>query len=298
MKKYIYILAVAVAGLFLASCTEKVGTVPGNDAQPVVTVFNYNPTGVEYDTDTDQRVRFVNNGKATEAYYFVDKTADKAAAIEAEGEAAYIEKAIAQGKAITFDESGMFETVITGMTGTYDITSIAVNGSQKVMRAATFKGIPWDPSFNIEGVYTITQAALLAATGAAASYPAVLQRNLDNPNMYRIKGAFGQGSKLTFTYFPKEEGSSEALVKTDKDGDSFTVLRVDKQDIPTLVIPEVGPAGICDVGLALGDDSYITDMDYECGMYEDYYCFFQVRYYCSAGNIGWGWYDNFTPNEE
>ena len=152
MKKYIYIFAAAVVSLSLASCVEELGTTPGNDSQPVVTVYSYNPSA-EYDGDTDQRVRFVSNGKVEKAYFLIDKKADKDALIASQGEAAYMDKVVSQGQQINFTD-GIFEAMATNMPGAYDISAVAISGSDRTLRSVTFNGIAWDTNSSIEGETT------------------------------------------------------------------------------------------------------------------------------------------------
>lgn len=285
MKKYIYILATVVAALSLASCTEKIGTVPGNDAFPVVTPYNYTPSS-EYDADTDQRVRFVSNGKATQAYYLVEKKADKLAEIATKGEDAYINKVIAEGTQITIPAEGVFETVITDMPGVYDISVVASDGTNKTMSATTFDGIPWDTTTSIEGTYKIKNATAQKVAGAA-SFPAVLQRHATDPTLYRIKGAFGPGTKLTFQTIDMEGEASRG---------KYTFFRIPEQKLP-FTYGSYGTVSARDFGYWQGDDAYITDNGYESGIYADGYCFIAVQYYVTKGSLGYSLYDYFVPNK-
>ncbi|MBR1405783.1 MAG: hypothetical protein IJ578_02465 [Bacteroidales bacterium] len=283
MKKYIYIFAAFAAAMSLSSCLEEHGTEPGNDSNPVVTVYNYAPSS-EYDGDTDQRVRFINNGKAAQAYYLVEPKADKDALIDSKGESAYIDKVISEGKAITFDKEGIFETTITEMGGDYSISAVAVDGSKKTLRSTDFSGIPWDASSSIEGTYTATRSAVISATGGA-THEAVLQRHQTNPKIYRIKGAFGPGTKITL--------EMTDVKMTDADGEEYTIFRVAPQVLP-FTYGSYGNVNVRDMGYWQGDDAYVFSYGYESGMYADGYCFFTVQFYVSAGSLGWGT-DTFEP---
>lgn len=285
MKKFTYIIAIAAAGLFLASCSEKLGSEPGNDSQPVVTVYNYNPAGAEYDSDTDQDIRFVSNGKVASAYYLAEKTADKKDAIAAQGEAAYIEKVIAQGTPITFTD-GVCDVTVTDMAGDYDISVVAVSGNQKVMRAISFSGIAWDVTSSIEGTYYINVSRMQSITGAT-SFPAVLQRHSTDPTLYRIKGALGPGTKISF--------KTMDMKGQDNSGEEYTFFRIPEQATP-YTFSSYGTVSLRDLGYWQGDDAYVTSYGYESGMYADGYCFLCLHYYVSAGNLGYGW-DEFVPND-
>lgn len=285
MKKYINILATVVAALSLASCVEKVGTVPGNDTLPVVTPYNYAPTS-EYDGDTDQRVRFVSNGKVSQAYYLVEKKADKLAEIASKGEDAYIEKVISQGTQFTIPAEGIFETTITDMPGIYDISVVATDGANKQMRATTFEGIPWDMESGIEGTYKIGLAAIQGIVGAS-SFKAVLQRHATDPTLYRIKGALGPGTKIMFQVIEKKG--------KDKAGKEYTFSRVPEQKLP-FSYKTFGTVSIRDVGYWQGDDAYVTDHGYESRFYADGNCSICMQYYVAKGNVGLTKYDYFVAD--
>lgn len=284
MKKYIIILATAVAALSLASCTEKLGTEPGNDTLPAVTPYNYAPTS-EYDGDTDQRVRFVSNGKVTKAFYLVEKKADKLAEIASKGEDAYIEKVISQGTEISFPADGVFETIITDMPGVYDISVAATDGTNKTLHATTFEGIPWDADNGIEGTYIINRANVKSIVGAS-SFPAILQRHATDPTLYRIKGALGPGSKIAFQTID--------LQGTDDEG-TYTFFRIPEQKLP-FTYGSYGNVSIRDVGYWQGDDAYVTENGYESGIYADGSCFLCLQYYVSAGSLGLAMYDYFVAD--
>lgn len=283
MKKLVYIIASVAAGLFLlSSCEQKAGTEPGNDTAPVVTVYNY-AAGAEYDSDADQRVRFVSNGKVTKACYLVEKSADKKAFIEAQGEEAYAQKVLNEGKEIAF-EDGVYETIITGMTGDYDITSAATDGSKNTLRSVSFSGIPWDISSSIEGKYYVRVKNIADLLGSDP-FPATLQRHQDDPTIYRIKGALGPGTKLTIQLIDKKG--------VDTTGE-YTFFRIPEQATP-YTFSSYGTVSVRDLGYWQGDAAYVTDYGYESGMYANGQCFLCLQYYVSAGSLGYG-YEYFIPN--
>lgn len=284
MKRYIYILSALAVGITLSSCQEKLGTEPGNDALPYVTVYDYAPEGAMYDSDTDARLRFVSNGKVTEAKYLIEPTATKTAFIEENGEDAYIQKILENGTAINFDDNGMFEVTATDMSGSNDISVAASDGTNKVLCSHNFYGIPWDTENGIEGTYNIRVANAASAAGAS-SFPAVLQRHAVDETTYRVKGAYGPGSKLTFTLID---------LTGEDDGGKYTFFRVPPQELP-FEFSTYGPVSVRDIGYWQGDDAWVTQNGYESGIYEDNSCFFYVQYYVSAGNLGYG-YDWFIPN--
>lgn len=129
MKKALYFIIATVTLLSFVSCQEKVGSEPGENGSPVVTAYLYAPSS-DYNSDEDVLVRFIGNNKVKSAKYFVELKSAKDAAIEAEGEKAYIDKVLEQGKDIEF-EDGVYETVLVGMPNYYDISFVAINGSKK-----------------------------------------------------------------------------------------------------------------------------------------------------------------------
>ena len=282
MKKYIYIFAAAVVSLSLASCVEELGTTPGNDTQPVVTVYNYSPSS-EYDGDTDQRVRFVSNGKVEKAYFLIDKKADKDAMIAAQGEAAYMDKVVSQGQQINFTD-GVFEAMATNMPGTYDISAVAVSGSNKTLRSATFNGIAWDTNSSIEGTYYVQRANIQGVVGGNA-FAAVLQRHSTDANLYRIKGAFGPGTKITIRTIDKYGEDADGV---------YQFFRIPEQATP-FTYGSYGAISVRDVGYWQGDDAWVLSNGYESGMYEDGTCFLCIQYYVSAGSLGYT-YDYFIAD--
>lgn len=282
MKKYIYIFAAAVVSLSLASCVEELGTTPGNDTQPVVTVYNYSPSS-EYDGDTDQRIRFVSNGKVEKAYFLIDKKADKDAMIASQGEAAYMDKVVSQGQQINFTD-GVFEAMATNMPGAYDISAVAVSGSDRTLRSATFNGIAWDTNSSIEGTYYVQRANIQSIVGGDA-FPAVLQRHSTDATMYRIKGAFGPGTKITIRMID--------VYGEDADG-VYQFFRIPEQATP-FTYGSYGAISVRDVGYWQGDDAWVLSNGYESGMYEDGTCFLCIQYYVSAGSLGYT-YDYFIAD--
>ena len=283
MKRYSYILAALLVGFSFTSCVEELGTEPGNDKLPAVIVYSYSPSS-EYDSDTDQRVRFVSNGKVSKAAYLVEKQADKKAFIDAQGEAAYAEKVLSQGTAISFASDGVAETTVTGMTGDYEITAAASDGSQSTMRSVKFSGIPWDPNYVIPGTYVLGRASIQNVLGAT-SFPATLQRHETDETLFRIKGAFGTGSKVTIRLIQQ---------KGEDDDGVYTFFRIPEQ-APTFSYGSYGTVSVRDVGYWQGDDAYVTDNGYESGMYADGTCFLCIQYYVSAGSLGYT-YDYFIPD--
>ena len=286
MRNFSYFIAAVLVGLSFSSCIEKVGTEPGNDPLPAVIVYGYAPSS-EYDSDTDQRIRFVSNGKVSKAAYIVEKAADKKSFIDSNGAAAYMDKVLREGTSISFSSDGVVETTVTNMTGDYEITAVASDGSQNTMRSVKFSGIPWDPNSAIKGTYYLARANIQGALGANA-FPATLQRHETDKTLFRIKDAFGSGSKITIRLMDKKG--------VDDDGYSYTFFRIPEQ-ATVFSYSSYGTVSVRDVGYWQGDDSWVTDSGYESGMYDDGYCFLCIQYYVTAGSLGLAMYDSFVPDE-
>ena len=283
MKKYIYIFAAAAFALALSSCKEEYGMEPGNDSNPVVTVYRYAPSS-EYDGDNDQKVRFVSNGKVSQAYYLAEPKANKDELIKSKGESAYIEKVISEGTAISFDKEGLFETVITEMTTDYAISAVGVNGSNKSLRSTVFNGIPWDSATEVHGEYEATRPNIVNAIGGA-KHEAVFQRHQTNPNMFRVKNAFGPGTKITFTLTDDQR---------EDNGGKFTVIRIPAQ-VLSFSARNDNPVSVRDIGVWQGDDAYVFENGFLNKMYEDNNLVFYVQFYDASGSLGYG-RDYFRPS--
>ena len=287
MKKLAYILSVALLGIFAASCTEQEGTVPGSDGQPKVTIFQYTPSA-EYNADEDVSIRIVKNKQTTSAKYLVELTKDKEAAIEADGEKAYIEKVLANGTDITFSDEGTFDVLLTGLANFYDITVVAVNGSKKELCSSTFEGLAWKPG--IAGTYYLGAASIQTRAGVA-SFTTELQQCESDEKLFRFKDVFGPGKSI------KIKVTDDDPIDTGTYG-LIRYFRVERQATP-FSHPTYGPIDIIDFGYSLGD-AYFYDYGYYCYKYDDDgYCVLQVRYLVSAGALANAYGDNsdvFVPN--
>ncbi|MBP5567223.1 MAG: hypothetical protein J6X57_07055 [Bacteroidales bacterium] len=285
MKKLAYILSVALLGIFAASCTEQEGTVPGSDGQPKVTIFQYTPSA-EYNADEDVSIRIVKNKQTTSAKYLVELTKDKEAAIEADGEKAYIEKVLANGTDITFSDEGTFDVLLTGLANFYDITVVAVNGSKKELCSSTFEGLAWKPG--IKGVYTIYNGNIRGLTaGGDAGQVTELQQCESDEKLFRFKDLYGAGKSL------KIKVTDDDPVDTGTYG-LIRYFRVARQST-SLVHATYGPVDVLDFGYDLGDN-YFYDGGYNCYKYDDDgYCVLNLRYRVSAGAFN-SMVDVFEPD--
>lgn len=284
MKKLAYILSVALLGLFAASCEVQEGTVPGSDGKPQVTIFQYTPSS-EYNSDEDVSVRFVKNNQTTSAKYLVELTKDKEAAIEADGEDAYIEKVLANGTDIAFTDEGIFDLMLTGLANYYDISVVAVNGGKKELTSSTFEGLAWKPG--IKGHYYF-YSSVIAGLAGAESLPTELQQCESDAKLYRFKDLFGPGKSIKINLTDDDPFE-------DPPYGFCNYFRVKRQATPW-TYGSYGQVDIIDFGYHLGD-AYFYDGGYNCYMYQDDgYCVLQVRYVVSAGALANAFGDVFQAD--
>ena len=278
MKNKIYQLFIAfLAIVFITSCKEDWGAQPGNDPNPVATIYQYKPSR-PYNADNDVIIRVATNNKTVEAYYLAEKTADISM-----NESDYMNYVVSNGTKLT-DISGesTADIVLTNLYGEYTITVVAVDGSgAKTSAKTTFTGLDWTDVAT--GTYYFEVNANMTNL-FGGSTPTVLQICTTDPSLYRFKDVFGAGYSLKINML--------TLTGNDADGD-YTFFRIPVGDTP-FTYSTYGAVSYRDIGYLQGNDAYITDYGYESGMYSDYYCFLCIQYFVSAGSLGWG-YDEFVP---
>lgn len=282
MKKYIYIfLAAFLAAMNLTSCTEDEGTEPGNDPNPVVTIYQYEASSPN-NPDNDVVLRLAANNKTNEAYYLVEKTADKTARLQSLGESGYAEYVVANGSKVE-GIAGVSDAdlLLTDLYGPYTITVVAVNGASMTSSETTFIGLEWADV--VTGTYLFNAVKSLGLSPVKT----VLQVCTTDDNLYRFKDVFGTGYSLKIKLID--------LTDSDEDGE-YRFFRIPKAATP-YNYGSYGAVGVRDVGYWRGSDSWVTEKGYESGMYEDHSCFLCIQYFVSAGNLGYG-YDFFIPDAE
>lgn len=280
MKKYIYrLFIVFLATVALSSCTEEEGSVPGNDSKPVVTVYQYKASR-PLNIDNDILVRFAANNKTTEAYYLVEKTADRNDHIAALGESGYNEYVVSNGTKLSTisGESDVLVTV-TDLYGEYTITAVAVGGGIKTSATTSFTGLAWEDV--VSGTYHFFKPSIM---GDMVSTSTTLQICTTDENLYRFKDLYGTGYHLKINLID--------LKGTDEDGE-YTFFRIPATDTPFTY--NNGIVNVRDIGYWQGSDAWVTERGYESGMYSDYSCFLFIQYYYSGGNLGYN-YDMFIPD--
>lgn len=278
-------LAAALTFCF-TSCKEDNGTEPGTDSQPAATIYTYEPSA-PLNPDNDVNIRFVCNSKTSEAYYLVEKTTEKEA--HKMSEAAYADFVVANGTKLQLTEdkhSGgkVSEVTVAGLLGDYTITAVAANGGTKTSATKTFRGLMWEDV--VKGTYMYSNANVQFLMGEITSRPTTLQICTTDETLYRFKDAFGEGMHLKINLLPDLVGEDE--------GGVYTFFRVKDQMISEF---QGNKVYVRDIGYWQGDDKYVTEYDFESGMYEDYSCFIYIQCHIGSTNYGYG-YDYFIPDEE
>lgn len=288
MKKYIYnLFIVLLATAAMTSCAEDEGTVPGNDPNPMVTVYQYKPVK-PYNADNDITLRFATNNKTTEVYYLAEKTEEKDTHVASMGKDAYMDYVVSNGTKVG-DISGEsnVEVTLTDMYGEYTITAVAIGNGNKTSYEVVFLGLDWADV--VTGTYYFAQQSVSGTpssnvTGVSFT-PTVLQVCTTDANLYRFKDVFGTGYHMKINLIDYKS--------SDADGE-YQFFRVPAVETP-YTYGSHGIVSVRDIGYWQNSDAFITDGGYESGMYENYNCFVFIQYYVAAGNIGYG-YDTFLAD--
>ena len=279
MKNNIYQLFIALLAFgFMTSCVEDWGTLPGNDSDPVATVFQYKPNR-PYNADNDVIIRVAANNKTVEAYYLAEKTADISMS-----ESAYMDKVVSTGTKLT-DISGesIADVILTDLYGDYTITVVAVGNGTKTSAKTTFSGLDWADVAT--GTYHFGVNANIRNALGVSSRPTVLQVCTTDSKLYRFKDVFGTGYSMKINML--------TLKGHDADGE-YTFFRIPVTETGANY-GSYGALSARDIGYWQGNDTFVTEGGYESGMYADYYCFLYIQYFVSAGSAGYG-YDEFVPD--
>ena len=214
MKKYINgLFAVLLAMTALSACSEDEGTEAGNDANPSVIVYTYEPTG-NYNPDNDVQIRVATNSKVKDVYCLVEKSSEKEAHLSSLGEDGYADYVVSNGEKLP-EVSGAADTDIvkTDLYGPYAITVVAVNGTKKSVSSAEFTGLDWADVVTGTYVFATTSESGTPSsviTGMTSS-PTVLQVCTTNTKLYRFKDVFGEGYHMKINLIDYK--------KTDADGE-------------------------------------------------------------------------------
>lgn len=267
MKKFKYIL-MGAAAVLLSACSADMGTEPGTDAEPVVTMFSYAPdvkSGMN--ADNDVIVRFATNSATKEVYYLVELENDVKAFIEANGTEAYMQKVIANGTKFETNGAANIDENITDIHGAYTITGVAVNGGTHTMATVSFLGLDWNTLKT--GVFSPGSSSLPSAFNAA------IEICTTDENLYRIKDAVGAGYNIKFTLMDKKYSGVDEM-------GPYRYVRIAEQSTPWVVAGM--PLLVGDVATWQEDSSFALDDNYCSVMYtNDYFCWFCLAWYISDG---------------
>lgn len=200
MKKYIYsLIMVLLVTATMTSCAEDEGTNPGNDSNPHVVLYQYEPGG-SYNADNDVILRIAANNKTTEVYYLAELATEKESHVASMGDSGYMDHIIQNGTKVEgFSNTLNVDVVLTGMVGEYIITVVAVNGNTKTATETSFVGLRWDPI----GIGSLTTTFFGNVTIPCEFYKSspVLK--------YKAIGAYEEGYDITFDI----EGNNVTVAK-------------------------------------------------------------------------------------
>lgn len=291
MKKIFYSL-LALPMLLMGSCKEEMGTEPGTDPNPAVTLYTYTPADENLNPDNDVTVRFSTNSATREVYYLVEDAAEVDKAIEAGSEDTYIQKVLNSGSKISVNGAESVEVDITGIAGLKYILAVASNGSagQKLSKIA-FRGLEWE--------YVLDGSLMYGPTFVPQGADATLEICTTDKNLYRIKNAFGEGYHMKFELLADKTGK-------DEDGE-YVLFRVPLQKTPFKVSLSDGTThdlSVEDVGYWQGNASFVTSETSYCNIFypADGYAIINLAWMLEDGRcVGYGAMNantsQFLPNE-
>ena len=291
MKKILYSL-LALPMLFMGSCKEEMGTEPGTDPNPAVTLYTYTPADENLNPDNDVTVRFATNSATREVYYLVEDAAEVDKAIEAGSEDSYVQKVLNSGTKISVNGAENVEIDLTGITGLKYILAVASNGSagQKLSKIA-FRGLEWE--YVMDGV--LMYGPTFVPQGANSS----LEICTTDKNLYRIKNAFGEGYHMKFELLADKTGK-------DEDGE-YVLFRVPSAKTPFKVNLADGTThdlSVEDVGYWQGNASFVTSETSYCNIFypQSGYAIINLAWMLEDGRcVGYGAMNantsQFLPNE-
>jgi hypothetical protein len=279
MKKYLIILFnVLFASLAITSCVVEEGTEPGNDPNPVVTIYQYK-VSKPLNVDNDVTLRLVANNRTTEAYYLAEKTADRETRITSVGEEGYKDYVVSNGVKINgISGESDADITLTDLFGEYTITVVAVGAGAKTSATTVFTGLDW--STLATGTYYFFNASRIGVS----SNPTTLQVCTTDDKLYRFKDVFGTGYHMKINL----------LDIKGNEGGEYTFFRVPVTET-SFTYGDYGVVSVRDVGYWQGNDAYVTEGGYESRMYADYTCYILIQYFVSGGSLGYD-YDEFIPD--
>lgn len=273
MKKLKYFL-MGLPLVFLGACSEEVGTEPGTDSNPVVTMYSYSPDLADgINPDNDVLVRFATNSAVTELYYLVENEDDANKFIDEQGSDAYMQKVISEGVKVDVKGAENIDKMVQDLHGAVKITGVASNGSSRSMAFVNFTGLDWN---------TICSGEFVANNIIPGSKICDLQVCTTDSKLLRVKDAFKTGYSLKFNLM--------GLKGTSPSG-AFFPVRVPVAQTGYEVQLKDGnyyPLWVQDVAYWQEDSSFATNSNYWSIMYEDYFCEFNLAWMAGASWVAYG----------
>lgn len=286
MKKSIYAYFMMLLGVCaISSCTEEVGTEPGNDSTPTATVYQYAVTAADgdYDADTDVHIRIAANNATAEVYYLAESTASKQATVESSGIEAYRQQIVEKGMKVELKD-GVADIIVTGLLNDNTITVVAKgNNGTLTSQETTFFGIYWK-SVCTGKLYAPLLDGTLQYTLSEGDF--TLQQRDDDPLAYRIQNAYGKGYSINMTKGSDvyNEGASDFFGMPNT---NYSIMRISTSPTPY----SYGDYGA--ISLSDGGDSYAS----YCRMYENNFIGIYSALTVSAGRLTDYDFFQFVPNE-
>lgn len=280
MKKLKYFL-MGVPLVLLGACSDEVGTEPGTDSNPVVTMYSYSPDIADgINPDNDVLVRFATNSAVTELYYLVENEDDANKFIDEKGSDAYMQKVISEGVKIDVKGAENIDKIIQDLHGAVKVTGVALNGSSRSMAFVNFTGLDWN---------TICSGEFVANNIIPGSKICELQVCTTDSKLLRVKDAFKTGYSLKFNLM--------GLKGTSPDGAFFPVRVPAAQTGVELELEDGSSAALWvqDVAYWQENSSLATNNNYWCIMYEDYFCEFNLAW--MAGSLGYVAYGSASDGQ-
>lgn len=188
-----FALLFTLVALPFASCQDEVGTVPGTDKTPVITVKQYEVS--ENDTpENDIRLRVYSNAAVSDVRYLAQLKEEKEKLqLNDEDYAKYVAE---HGTKIDVKPSSAYDLLIKGLRGEYVISVVSQRNGGWQLSSVPFSGY----DYKTLGTYVFTGNNPIFKGGqdVQVEYSAI-------GNSYRVKDIWSEGSYLVFS--PKADGS-------------------------------------------------------------------------------------------
>lgn len=259
---------------FLWSCSADMGTEPGTDTNPAITMYSYTPEVSDgVNPDNDILVRFATNSAVSELYYLVEPEESVNTYIKDNGSEAYMSKVIKDGVKLDVKGADNIDKMISDIHGAVIITGVAANGASRSMATVSFTGLDWNK---------ICSGEFSANNIIPGSKICDLEVCATDNNLFRIKDAFKTGYSLKFNLMGLKGNSPSGVFYPVRVPEAQTGYTLSFQDGSS------SPLWVMDVAYWQGDSSFATDPNYWSIIYEDYVCEFNLAWMTSKGPVAYG----------